>query len=350
MQKVLIVDIIDGLKNTKIKHVQLDLFGYCNAACWYCPVKYISQPSRTRKHMPVSLVEKILANLHYEREQEHGIVSKSLTTIYSAHYGEVLLYKYFEDFLKLLAKYNFTTTIYSNGSTLTPDKVDLINRNREAVSAVILNVPSFDREVWSTRSGLPINQYDKFMENLEYADAHLTLATLTSPTLSESIDGLIMLINGVDDNVWNNATIPGKDLESLEIDTDPRRGERAIAYRFAQRKFKNFAIHKEHVLHDRAGLISNLISNQEFLEQRLVTGEVIGCKGYAVDTDRTTEWAHINPLGEIFLCCNDYNMDYVFGNLTEASLEEIWFSERHIETIKQARQEICRNCYYAKIG
>jgi radical SAM protein with 4Fe4S-binding SPASM domain len=342
------VDIIDGLKNTKIKHIQLDLFGYCNAACWYCPVKYIPQPHRTRKHMPVALVEKILANLHSEREKEDGIIDKSLITIYSAHYGEVLLYKYFEDFLNLLRKYNFTTTIYSNGSTLTPDKVDLINRNREVVSAIILNIPSFDREVWSNRSGLHVNQYDKFMENLEYADNNLT--AVNSTNLSENIDGLIMLINGVDENVWNNTTVPGKDLAALEIDTDPRRGERAKAYKFALNKFKNFIIYKEHVLHDRAGLISNLISNQEFLEQRLVTGEVIGCKGYAVDTDRTTEWAHINPLGEIFLCCNDYNMDYVFGNLTDTSLEEIWFSEKHIETIKEARKEICRNCYYAKIG
>jgi MoaA/NifB/PqqE/SkfB family radical SAM enzyme len=344
------VDIIEGLKNTKIKHIQLDLFGYCNAACWYCPVKYISQPSRTRKHMPVSLVEKILSDIHCEREKEHGIISKSLTTIYSAHYGEILLYKYFEDFLKILHKYNLATVIYSNGTTLTPDKVDLINSNKEVVSSIVLNVPSFDREVWSKRLGLPVTQYDKFMENLEYADNHLNLATLTSTNLSESIDGLIMLINGVDDDVWNNAIVPGKDFASLKIDTDPIIGERAKAYDFARNKFKNFLIYKEHVLQDRAGLISNLISNQEVLEQQLVTGEVIGCTGYAIETDRTTEWAHINPLGEIFLCCNDYNMDYVFGNLTETSLEEIWFSERHVETLKQARQEICRNCCYAKIG
>ena len=350
MQKVLIVDIIDGLKNTKIKHVQLDLFGYCNAACWYCPVKYISQPGRTRKHMPVALVEKILSELHHEREKEHGIVSESLITLYSAHYGEILLYKHFEDFLRLLHKYNFTTSIYSNGSTLTPDKVDLINRNREVVSAIILNVPSFDRELWSKRAGLPINQYDKFMENLEYADKHLTLTVPTSLKVSDGISGLIMLINGVDDNVWNNATVPGKEFESLEIDTDPVTGERAKAYNFAQSKYKNFIVYQEYVLQDRAGLISNLISNQEMVKQQLVTGEVIGCTGYEVDTDRTTEWAHINPLGEIFLCCNDYNMDYVFGNLTETSLEEIWFSEKHVETIKQARQEICRNCRYAKIG
>lgn len=344
------MDIIEGLKNTKIKHIQLDLFGYCNAACWYCPVKYISQPSRTRKHMPVSLLEKILSDIHCEREKEHGIISNSLTTIYSAHYGEILLYKYFEDFLKLLHKYNLTTVIYSNGTTLTPDKVDLINSNKEVVSSIVLNVPSFDREVWSKRLGLPVTQYDKFMENLEYADNHLNLTTQTSTNLSESIDGLIMLINGVDDDVWNNAIVPGKDFASLKIDTDPIIGERAKAYDFAQNKFKNFLIYKEHVLQDRAGLISNLISNQEVLEQQLVTGEVIGCTGYAVETDRTTEWAHINPLGEIFLCCNDYNMDYVFGNLTETSLEEIWFSERHVETLKQARQEICRNCCYAKIG
>lgn len=333
------MDILENLQNTKIKHVQLDLFGFCNAACWYCPVRYIPQPNRTRVHMPLSLVEKILIDLDNERNKENGLACNSLRNLYTAHYGEVLLYKHFDEFLELLDKYNFTTTIFSNGLNLTPAKVDLINKHRNVISEIILNIPSFEPELWADRAGFNVNQYDRLLQNLDYADSQLA-----------DFENLIMLINGVDDKTWNETTAPGDDLPSILIDTHPIKGERFQAYKFAKRRFKNFTVHREYVLHDRAGLISNLISNQSFMDKKLQHGDVIGCKGYDIETDRTTEWLHINSLGETFLCCNDYNMDYVFGNLADSSLSEIWITKKHAEVIMTARKEICRKCYYAKVG
>lgn len=333
------MDILKTLKETKIKHVQLDLFGFCNAACWYCPVRYIPQPNRTKVHMPLSLVEKILSDLSTERSREAGLVCNSLQNIYTAHYGEVLLYKHFEQFLELLNKYNFTTTIFSNGLNLTPKKVDIINRYRNVISEIVLNIPSFDAETWADRAGFNTNQFQTLLDNLHYADVQLC-----------DFDNLVMLINGVDDNAWNDSVQPGTDLQNLKIKTHPIKGERFQAYKFAKRNFKNFKIFKEYVLHDRAGLLSNLISNQFYVKEKLQTGKVIGCAGYEVETDRTTEWLHVNPLGETFLCCNDYNMDYVFGNLTDNMLSEIWTTDNHVKVIERARQEICSSCYYAKIG
>ena len=83
--------------------------------------------------MPLSLVEKILINLDNERNKENGLACNSLRNLYTAHYGEVLLYKHFDEFLELLDKYNFTTTIFSNGLNLTPAKVDLINKHRNVI-------------------------------------------------------------------------------------------------------------------------------------------------------------------------------------------------------------------------
>ena len=332
------MNIMQILQNTKIQQVQLDLFGFCNAACWYCPVKYIPQPERTRVHMSLDLAEKILADLALQRDDESGVVSQSMRNIYTAHYGEVLLYKYFEEFLGLLHKYNFTTTIFSNGVNLTPKKINIIKSNKEVISEIVLNIPSFEPEIWATRSGLPVNQYDRLITNLEYADTELA-----------DFDNLIILINGIDTNSWNEQIQPGEDLDQLMIDQHPVRGEQFQAYKFAKRKFKNFTPYKEYVLHDRAGLLSNLITNQPYMEERLKTSTVVGCKGFdIIETDRTTEWIHINSLGETFLCCNDYNMEYVFGNLTQESLSDIWVTERHAETIMRAREEICRRCHYAK--
>jgi MoaA/NifB/PqqE/SkfB family radical SAM enzyme len=332
------MNLIQELQNTKIQQVQLDLFGFCNAACWYCPVKYIPQPERTRVHMPLELVEKILIDINEHRISSSGVVSDSMHNIYTAHYGEVLLYKHFEEFLNLLHKYKFTTTIFSNGINLTPKKIDMIKSNKEVISEVVLNIPSFQPEIWAKRSGLPVNQYDRLISNLEYADTELA-----------DFDNLVILINGIDANSWNDQIQPGEELDQLMIDQHPVRGEQFQAYKFAKRKFRNFIPYKEYVLHDRAGLLSNLITNQPSIEQRLKSGAVVGCRGFEdIETDRTTEWLHINSLGETFLCCNDYSMEYVFGNLSKESLSEIWITERHAETIMRAREEICRKCHYAK--
>ncbi len=331
------MEFLTELAKTKIKHVQLDLFGFCNAACWYCPVKYLPQPKRSMVHMPIDLVEKILLNLR--NEQHDGLVCPSLNNIYTAHYGEFLLYKHLDEFFFLLEKYKFSTTIFSNGLNLTPDKVDLLYNNLHSVNEIILNIPSFDRKLWAERAGFKESQFDRLIANLEYANEKLS-----------GFKNLIILINGVDNNAWNDSTLPGRDLDSIKIDMHPLRGERFQAYKFAKRKFNNFIVHKEYVLHDRAGLLSNFISNQEYVNDQLKTGKVVGCKGYDdIETDRTTEWLHINSLGETFLCCNDYNMDYVFGNLTQTDLKEIWLTDKHAETILTAREEICRKCYYARI-
>lgn len=325
------------LKHTKITNVQLDLFGFCNAACWYCPVKYIPQPKRTQNHMSLGLVEKILVDIDQHRKS-NGIVDSKMKNIYTAHYGEVLLYKHFDQFLQLLQKYDFTTTIFSNGVNLTPSKINTIKKYNTTVSEIVLNIPSFEPEIWARRSGFNVKQFDKLISNLE----------LTNTELANNIKTII-LINGVDDNAWKDKTRPGNNFGELNIDTHPIRGERFQAYKFAKRKFDNFEVYKEYVLHDRAGLVSSYISNQSYVEEKLGNGKVIGCNGYDTPTDRTTEWIHINSLGETFLCCNDYNMDYVFGNLSVSTLTEIWGSAKHIETIMTAREQICRKCYYAKV-
>jgi len=54
--------------------------------------------------------------------------------------------------------------------------------------------------------------------------------------------------------------------------------------------------------------------------------------------------------GEVCLCCEDTSGAFQLGNVYDRSLEELWFSERHveiIETLIAGRREdydLCRNC------
>ena len=101
------------LHQHKITDAQIDPFGYCNAKCWFCPVKYEGNPIHTAKHMSPDLMDKILLNLY--KEKSNGVVSPNFNHFYTAHYNEILLYKYLDEMLYLCKCYNFKTMILSNG-------------------------------------------------------------------------------------------------------------------------------------------------------------------------------------------------------------------------------------------
>jgi len=59
----------------------------------------------------------------------------------------------------------------------------------------------------------------------------------------------------------------------------------------------------------------------------------------------------ILPNGDVVLCCKDWSMDYVLGNLLNCIYDELFQSKTYNEVIKKMRSEnddiICRNCEYA---
>ena len=57
----------------------------------------------------------------------------------------------------------------------------------------------------------------------------------------------------------------------------------------------------------------------------------------------------INSLGDLILCCQDFHNNYVFGNIMEKPLKEIWFDEKNIKLRKRIYDykldlKICKNC------
>jgi radical SAM protein with 4Fe4S-binding SPASM domain len=74
------------------------------------------------------------------------------------------------------------------------------------------------------------------------------------------------------------------------------------------------------------------------------TGKVIGCNNMG---SRPDTWIHINANGDVFICCNDYDFETVFGNVNEKSIKEIWESQQRKDMIKHSYNTLCRTCVHA---
>jgi hypothetical protein len=241
----------------KISEMQLDPFGVCNAKCWFCPVKYKGNPASGKETMSPELMEKIFIDLIEERGKENGLVSKSFNGFYTAHYNEILLYKHFDKMLELCRKYKLCTLVLSNGTTLTPEKIDLIKSYPDVVNGLCLNIPAFEAETWSKRSGMNINVFPKLINNIKYAYENLT-------QMVESKNFSIQ-INGVNQNSLKSAGgwINKGESFPIDIDLDPLNGELETQFKIATNIFPKMNIYKYPHLIDRAGLLGNVISIEE---------------------------------------------------------------------------------------
>lgn len=322
--------------------MQLDPYGVCNARCWFCPVKYIGNPPEGRESMSPELLEKIIVNLVNERERPDGLVDKSFGGFYTAHYNEILLYKHFEELLQLCQKYRMCFMVLSNGVSLSPDKIDLINKYQGVVNGMCLNIPAFDAETWSKRSGFNINLFDRLISNINYAMQNLP-NMVASKTFS-------IQINGANDNSFTDRggwLDKGPDFP-LDMDLDPILGELAKQEYLAKRLFPGLQIFPMPSLIDRAGLLDSVITNKQAIERNLMRGDkskrVIGCGNGIEVGGRPNGWLHVNGAGKAFLCCNDYKFEYIIGDFKTQEIRDFWGTPEHREKIKTAYETICRVC------
>jgi hypothetical protein len=326
----------------KIFQMQLDPYGVCNARCWFCPVKYIGNPSEGRESMSPELLEKIIVNLINEREQEDGLVSKNFGGFYTAHYNEILLYKHFETLLQLCQKYHLCFMVLSNGVSLTPEKVDLLNKYKGTVNGICLNVPAFDAETWSKRAGFNINLFDRLITNINYAMQNL-------PDMVKNKSFSIQ-VNGANDNSFSDRggwLDKGPDFP-VDMNLDPISGELVAQEKLARQLFPGLQIFPVASLIDRAGLLDSVMTNKQAIERNLMRGDktkkVKGCGNGIEVGGRPIGWLHVNGAGKAFLCCNDYNFEYVVGDFKTQELRDFWGKEEHLRLIQKAYRTICVNC------
>ena len=328
----------ENLSKYKITDAQIDPFGFCNAKCWFCPVRYQKNPPHAAKHMPVDLLDKILSELVKEKEKPNGVVEANFGHFYTAHYNEILLYKHLDEMLYLAKCYGLKTMILSNGVNLTEEKVEILQRHKDVISGINLNIPAFEDGLWQERSGVTRYDFDHVRQNVLR-----TMEAFPEKTA-----------NGTFSIGVNIPTAPymeenGGWIEMLEnaprIDLDPLTGESPTQVALGKSLFPGLAVYPMESIIDRASKLKEhkVISNAKSITRDKGSGKkVVGCNDGRMG--RIYGWLHVNSLGETFLCCNDYDFDYTFGNMNDSTLDEIWRSDAHAEMIERALGSICVSC------
>ena len=297
-----------------IRYAQIDPNGLCNAGCWFCPVAYIGNPKEGVNQMLPEEFRNIIQQIDYYKGD---IVSPEFNGIYSSHYNEALLYRYFEEMLETLREFNLGMMVLTNGTTLTPDKVDLINKYSDVVWGVCVNAPIWsDAELFAKRTNMNASIFQRLKMNVSYAYTNLKNKRLLS-----------IQINGHDRESGALKGPKFPDIPDTELDEQ-------VAV--AKEMFPNTNVFKQPHLIDRVGLIDEYISSAPFIHK---DKKVIGCLG-----KRDSEWIHVNANSELFLCCNDYHMEHNYGNLKTASLKELWTSNKRKEVLQNAWGTICSTC------
>jgi MoaA/NifB/PqqE/SkfB family radical SAM enzyme len=294
--------------------------------------------------MELGELENILSQLH---NGKGDFVDTNLKNIYTANYNEVLLYKNFEEMFDLYRKYNFTINILTNGTPLTKKKVDIIKKNIDVVGGILLNIPSGDKTRWSKYVNLNEKMFDKMVDNVLYAAEELKELSLENR--------FYLMVNGLNSNslVENGGwldILPGAPDLNLDVES----GDLVQEVILLKSIFPSIDVFPAHHLYDRAGhLADSGIIDQTSAINKYLAGEgkkVIGCNGGLGVRSRTNEWIHINPNGDLFICCADFDFKTVYGNSNNSSLKEIWLSKARFDMIEDSYSNMCTKCSAAIWG
>lgn len=315
--------VLQRLRSSKISSVQLDPYSYCNNACWYCPRAYIPNPQPYCRHMSPVLLDRILGQICGAKGK---LVSEGLWHIWTGHYNEILLYQYFTVLLTLLKKHCLCTTILSNGTTLSANNIPQLvwGVKDKMIIGFCFNIPSVIPDDHARYTGRDPSVCARMVTNLR------DLINKVKDHMDVS-KALSIVVNGVADN---HHDLLGRRAPKIKV------GEHDRQFDAIREKFPDINVYKFGWLFDRAGWLSKFGIIHNWPPARL-DQTVVDCNN---GPSRPFTWAHINSLGELFLCCCDYCFDFTFGSLATHDLADVWFSTDHARMIVRALGGFCRNC------
>jgi len=281
-----------------LRVVSLEVASHCNQKCYFCPV---SVDPREDLEMPEELFGRIVEQLVGYRPTLEGVFLQS--------YNEPTVDRRFVQHCHRLMAAGLPVAVLTNGSGLSPKRVDEI-LGVGMLRYLGVNLSTLDRERYKADRGadhLPV-----VLKNLDYIAAH--------PVAEEMKIGVL-----------------GQDDETHKADI------KAIRERFRDTPFtvEGFSIM------DRAGYLDVGLA-PEPAGKRLAGCDNIG--------SRPIQHLHITPSGSCILCCQDYNENYVVGDLYTQSIHEVMSGAKLSEMrrwaygIESAPDDfICRRCVYARL-
>lgn len=254
--------------------VQIEITNACNAQCLMCP-----HDKLTRK------IGNIDADLYKKIIDESAANQFRVNTILPNHFGEPLLNPRLYDHIKYAREKvpKSDICIFTNGSLLTEENtIKILDSGLD-----VINI-SFD--------GFSKNTYERIRRNLNFDEVNTNLTRLLA--LKKKM----------------KKKTPRIDLSYVEIEENKRETEEFI------KKWKSL-VDKIHI-----GVFCNWGG--------MVNGQVVakGEKVTAFNPKRspcTRLWSHLLIFrnGDVPLCCQDFNGEYLLGNVATSSIREIWNGE-----------------------
>jgi len=280
----------------RIRWVSLEAHSVCNQRCFFCPV---SVAPREPYYMDTHLYERIITEI--------AGLGQPIEAVAMIQYNEPTADRRFVDQVRTIKEAGLPPAVLSNGSGLTPDKVDALVE-MGGITYFSVNLSTLDAERYARERGR--NHLDRVLENLEYAKD------------KQMAEEMVIVVLGAD-----------KELHAGDFE--------AIKKKFAGSNFKV----QDFEANDRAGYLDiGLAAEDRDLEVR-------GCD---YGGSRPIEHVHITAAANIVICCQDYDESWVLGNLKNERLSEILDGEAYAEARRQVygidappENFICDNCRYA---
>lgn len=287
----------DISRSYRLKIVSLETMTACNQKCYFCPV---SIAPREDFDMTPELFERIVSQLTAYRH--------TLESVFLQSYNEPTLDRRFVDFCRTLFAAKLPVAVLSNGTGLTPAKVDALIESGP-LHYICINLSTLDRERYARDRGE--DHLAAVLRNLDY---------VKSRPLAEVMKIVVL---GTGDAVHDS------DFQ-------------AINARFAGSRFTV----ERHVVMDRAGWLD------VGLKPDAPKRNLAGCDNLG---SRPLQHLHITPRGQCVLCCEDYDERYLVGDLTRNTVAEVLEGpelatmRKWVYGIEEAPDDfMCRDCVFAR--
>lgn len=286
----------DLSRRSRLKIVSLETSIACNQRCYFCPV---SIAPREDYAMPDELFHRIVNEL---------TTIPTLEAVFLQSYNEPTVDRRFVDLCRTLFAKGLPVAVLSNGSGFTPAKTDALIESGP-LRYLCINLSTLDRERYEKDRGA--DHLTVVLRNLDY---------LKDRAVADEMK-IVVLGRGDDEHQ--------RDFE-------------AIRDRFAGSRF---AV-EPHVVMDRAGWLDVGIKAKDR------NSRLAGCDNVG---SRPIQHLHITPHGKCVLCCEDYDENYVVGDLTASTIEEVLAGDelakmrKWVYGIEEAPEDfMCRDCVFAR--
>lgn len=286
----------DLSRRSHLKIVSLETTIACNQKCYFCPV---SIAPREDYAMPDELFHRIVNEL---------TTFPTLEAVFLQSYNEPTVDRRFVELCRTLFSKGLPVAVLSNGSGFTPAKTDALLESAP-LRYLCINLSTLDRERYQKERGA--DHLNVVLRNLDYMRDR--------PVADE----MKIVVLGKGDGEHQ------QDFESVRD-------------RFAGSRFTV----EPHVVMDRAGWLDVGIKARDR------SSRLAGCDNVG---SRPLQHLHITPHGKCVLCCEDYDENYVVGDLTRSTIEEVLAGDelakmrKWVYGLEEAPEDfMCRDCVFAR--